>query len=342
MSLITTEIEDKLETNSSRSEGDIGWKSVLDAYFPRLLEFFYPHLHKKIDWKQRYQFLDKELQAITREAVVGKRCVDKLVQVYSCEGKKELVLLHLEIQGQRQSHFARRLFEYYCRLYLNYQLPIIVLAILTDDSPAWRPESYQSVVWEQPVVNFYFYAHKLLDYQNQELILEDSNNPFAWVVLAQLAAIQTKRDINDRFQKKFRLVRRLYERDFSRDMVIALLTFMDWVLTLPELLEIRYNQEILRFEEEHGMAYITSFERIGIKKGIQEGMQQGIQEGMQQGIQEGIQQGEYAILQHQLQRKFRQIPPQYLDMLLKADSETLLRWSETILDAKSLAEVFEL
>jgi hypothetical protein len=55
----------------------------------------------------------------------------------------------------------------------------------------------------------------------------------------------------------------------------------------------------------------------------------------------GIHQGECTILQHQLQRKFRQVPPQYLAMLLKADSETLLRWSETILEAKSLAEVFE-
>lgn len=159
--------------------------------------------------------------------------------------------------------------------------------------------------------------------------MEKNNNPFAWVVLAQLAAIKTKQDPNSRFQQKFSLVRRLYDHDFSRDMVVALLTLMDWVLTLPECLEIRYNQEIQQFEEERGMTYITSFERIGIQKGIQ------------QGIQEGIQQGEYAILQRQLQRKFRQIPPQYLAMLLKADSETLLGWSEKILVAKSLAEIFE-
>ena len=98
---------------------------------------------------------------------------------------------------------------------------------------------------------------------------------------------------------------------------------------MPKPLEIRYNQEIQQFEEEHGMTYITSFERIGRQQGLQEGMQQ------------GIQQGEYTILQHQLQRKFRHVPPRYLAMLLKADSETLLRWSEMILEAKSLAEIFE-
>ena len=39
------------------------------------------------------------------------------------------------------------------------------------------------------------------------------------------------------------------------------------------------------------MTYITSVERRGIEKGIQQGMQQGIQQGMQQGIQQGMQQG---------------------------------------------------
>ena len=281
MSSFETETTIEAESSQLLSEGDTGWKSVLDSYFPRLLEFFYPYLHRKIDWKKGYQFLDKELQAITREAAVGKRCVDKLVRVNSCDGQQTVVLLHLKIQGQRLSHFAQRLFDYYCLLHLRYKLPIIVLSILTDDSPSWPPESYQSVVWGHPVIKFCFYTHKLLDYQNQERSLENSDNPFAWVVLAQLAAIQTKQDPKDRFQKKFSLVRRLYENDFSRDMVIDLLIFIDWVITLPKTLEIRYNEEIQQFEEKYGMTYITSFERIG----------------RQQGLQEGIQQGEYAILE---------------------------------------------
>ena len=116
---------------------------------------------------------------------------------------------------------------------------------------------------------------------------------------------------------------RTFERlqDDFKEIKKSILTFMDWVLTLPESLEIRYNEEIQQFEEEHGVTYITSFERIGIKKGMQ--------------------QGECAILHRLLLRKFRQVPPRYLAMLLKADSETLLRWSETMLEAKSLAEIFE-
>jgi hypothetical protein len=100
------------------------------------------------------------------------------VQVHAYEGKKAVVLLHVEIQNARQLQFSQRLFEYYCRLYLRYQQPIIVLAILTDDSSNWKPESYKSIVWDKTIIQFNFCTNKLLDYPDKELVLEKSNNPF--------------------------------------------------------------------------------------------------------------------------------------------------------------------
>jgi hypothetical protein len=319
MSLVETEIEYKIERSPS-IEGDSGWKSILDSYFRQSVEFLYPSLYKKIDWLKGYQFLDRELDAIMRQAKVGKRSVDKLVRVQSFEGKEAFILLHVEVQSAYQSHFSRRLFEYYCRLYLRYQQPIVVLVILTDDSPTWKPESYQSIVWDKTVIQFNFYTNKLLDYRGQELILEESNNPFAWVVLVQLAAIKTRHDSHTRFQQKFILARYLYKHNFNRKMVVALFTFMDWVLTLPEELEIRYNEEIKQFEGEKRMRHITSIERYGIQKGVRK--------------------GECAMLERLLQCKFHPVPSQYLDKLHKADSDTLLKWGDSILKAKSLTEVF--
>jgi hypothetical protein len=325
MSLIETEIEAESELSMPPSEGDSGWKTILDAYFRQLIEFFYPCLYRKIDWPKGYQFLDRELDAIMRQTSVGKRSVDKLVQVHAYEGKQAVVLLHLEVQSTRQSRFSRRLFEYYCRLYLRYQQPIVVLAILTDDTPNWKPESYQSIVWDQTVIQFNFCTNKLLDYRGQELVLEKSNNPFAWVVLVQLAAIKTRHDSRNRFRQKFTLAHYLYKHNFNREMVVALFTFMDWVLTLPEGLEMRYNQEIQQFEEEHGMTYITSFERIGIQKGIQQ----------------GIQQGEHTFLSELLEYKFKRIPVKYRKKMEQADPAVLLEWGKRALEAKNLVEVFE-
>ena len=46
------------------------------------------------------------------------------------------------------------------------------------------------------------------------------------------------------------------------------------IVTRPSFLEYKTKSYQLE-EEEKNMSYITSFERIGIQKGMQEGMQQG-------------------------------------------------------------------
>lgn len=48
--------------------------------------------------------------------------------------------------------------------------------------------------------------------------------------------------------------------------------FIDWLMTLPEALAVRFDEAVFQYEEEQRMKYITSFERHGIKKGRQEGL----------------------------------------------------------------------
>ena len=85
------------------------------------------------------------------------------------------------------------------------------------------------------------------------------------------------------------------------------------------------------------MAYITSIERLGLERGMQQGMQQGIQ----QGVQQGMQQGEATILNRQLQRKFgEEFTATYRKRVEEADVDTLLDWSEQVLSARSIDEVF--
>ena len=101
------------------------------------------------------------------------------------------------------------------------------------------------------------------------------------------------------------------------------------------------------------MPYITSIERLGLEKGIEQGMEQGLQQGMQQGIQQGrqqgmrqgmqqgMQQGEATVLNRQLQRKFGdRFTAVHRQRVKEADSEILLDWSEQVLYAQSIDEVF--
>ena len=257
-----------------QSDEDSPWKEILERYFKEFLAFFFPEAHAAIAWDKGYEFLDKELQKVVRDAKLGKRLVDKLVKVHTHEGVETWVLVHVEIQGQIDADFARRMYVYNYRLFDRYDRRIASLAVLTDDQVQWRPSSFGYELWgcraglEFPVV-------KLLDYMQDSATLETNPNPFALVVLAHLETHATRRKAKERLQGKLALVRMLYERGYAKQDILELIRFIDWVLVLPEELETEFGQIVIEYEETMKMPYVTSFERAGIKKGIQQGIQQG-------------------------------------------------------------------
>jgi predicted transposase/invertase (TIGR01784 family) len=258
-----------MHKKSRRSNQDAAWKDILDAYFKEFMVFFYCDIAEKINWAAGYESLDKELQAITTDAMIGKRFVDKLFKVKTLEGQEERILIHIEVQGKKEEKFPKRLFHYYCKLFTKRDQSILTLAILTDDNSQWHPKRYQKEVFGFPVLNFNFKTSKLLDYKNKKQVLSRSSNPFAVVVLAHLALIETKKDPAARCQMKFSLVRSLYEKGYNRDYVINLLKVIDWALILPEDLELEYQSKVHQLEEEKNMAYVTSFERRAEQRGEQ-------------------------------------------------------------------------
>jgi hypothetical protein len=98
------------------------------------------------------------------------------------------------------------------------------------------------------------------------------------VVLAHLAAQDTRHNVPARQATKLALVRRLYERGYSRERILSLFRFIDWLLALPEAAQRAVWQEIAQFEEERQVTYITSVERIGMERGRQEGREEGLLE----------------------------------------------------------------
>lgn len=89
---------------------DSPWKEALVRYFPAFLQFFFPEAHRDIRWERGYEFLDKELQRVVRDAELGKRLADKLVKVWRRDGEEVWVLIHIEVQGQVEAGFAERMF----------------------------------------------------------------------------------------------------------------------------------------------------------------------------------------------------------------------------------------
>ena len=77
-----------------------------------------------------------------------------------------------------------------------------------------------------------------------------------------------------------------------------------------------------------------------IDRWTRETREEGRQEGRQEGLQEGLQKGEARILLRLLRFKFGPLAPEVEDRVHSADADRLLEWSERVLTAEQLQDVF--
>ena len=274
--------------NTESDDYDSPWKEILEKYFREFTEFFFPEVAEGIDWKQGYIFLDKELQQVVRDATLGRRLVDKLAQVWQKDGKESWVLAHVEIQGQEETDFTKRMFVYNYRIFDRYDKPVVSLAVLADKRKTWCPNHFEYKLWGCEM-EFSFPVAKLTDYLLYWKELEKDDNPFALVVMAHLKTQETRHNSEDRRKWKLYLIKMLYKRGYKRQDIINLFLFIDWLMRLPKEAEQSLWEEMYNFEKEGKMKYISSIERIGFQKGKQEGRQEGRVEGRQEGRIEGRQ-----------------------------------------------------
>jgi hypothetical protein len=135
-------------------------------------------------------------------------------------------------------------------------------AVLGDTDVSWRPNSFarETLGFSLQVS---FPIAKLVDYRKHKDELVASDNPFAVVVQAHLAAQATKgKESQQRRRKqKFALMTMMYEKGYSRQEVIDLFRFIEWVMILPPELEKVFKNDLAIYEEEKNMPYISNLER---------------------------------------------------------------------------------
>ena len=251
-----------------KADYDGAWKEGVEKYFEAFLTFFFPHIYNEIDWTRGYEFLDQELQQLMRESEVGKQFVDKLIKVWLNDGKETWLLIHLEIQSQVDTGFPKRMFSYHYRIFDRYGQEVVSLAILGDNQASWRPQEYSYERWGCRL-SLQFPIVKLLDYQPRWSELEQSDNPFAVLVMAHLRTQATTKNLTGRLQWKLSLVKRMYELGYSRDKILQLFDLIDRLMALPPNLDLNFKTELKQFEDDKKMAYITSIERLGIAQTLQ-------------------------------------------------------------------------
>ena len=151
--------------NIPATDLDSPWKEVIERYFQAFMAFFFPEAHAGIAWERGYEFLDKELQRVVRDAKLGRRLADKLVKVWRSDGVETWVLIHVEVQGQAEPDFPKRMYVYNYRLFDRYDRQVVSLAVLGDAQADWRPAEYGYTLWGCQV-GLRFPMVKLLDYED--------------------------------------------------------------------------------------------------------------------------------------------------------------------------------
>jgi hypothetical protein len=145
----TTETQPEIHTTT---DYDSAWKEVIEEHFEPFLEFFFPIIHKDIDFSKGFEILSKELRRIIPKGQLGKRAADVLMKAFLKMGDPAFfcVLLHVEIQGTPKKSFMDRIFVYFYRIFEKFRkkgMEVVTLAILTDKNKKYRPNKYHFACW---------------------------------------------------------------------------------------------------------------------------------------------------------------------------------------------------
>jgi len=242
------------------------------------------------------------------------------------------------VQGAPEVDFAERMFIYYYRIRDRYQKPVISLAVLTDTQPSFRPKHYSDTI-AGCSIRFEFETVKLLDWQDKTDQLLQHDNPFGLLIAAQLTAKLIK-DGKNRVDNLIGYYRLATQKKLPREQVVQLVVFLEWIVALPEDLTPYYNEQLEHLEEDSKMTYISIIERQGIQKGLEQGIEKGIEKGVEQGIGQGRISTLQGTLQKLLQLKFGEPATEYEQRVLQAEEAELTLWTERVLFAERIKDVF--
>ena len=303
------------------------WKTALTHAFRAFMSFFFAELSTQIDWTKRPCFRDKELAGISLGSRPDSSLADKLVEVALRDGRVQWVLIHIEVQAQRDALLARRVLDYNYRIFTEYAQPVASLVLLADEDPHWLPAAFHNEVLGT-VMGISFAIAKLTDYAARSDELLASHNPFALITLAHLRTQQSRHDPDQLFAAKWQLTKLLYQHGWRKQRIIILFKVINWMMALPEPHQKRYWQDLLKLEKERKMEWISPLE------------QSFIDEGWQKGLEQGRKEEALRMLERLLVRRFGALSKTVQNKLAKASLLQLEAWSDRVLEAQSLKQVF--
>jgi hypothetical protein len=261
-----------------RRRNDILWKTILEEVFDDLLRFLFSYADKEYDLHRGFEFLDKELAKICPEAdkPADTRIADKLVKVYTRDGKEEWILIHVEIQGDtsKKEGFAERMFRYFYRILDKYHKPVSAVAIFTGRHGQTMPNRYEYSCGGTSLI-YRYHTLSILDYSDEGLWYLD--NPFAIVLMAARTAL-LKGTVPEQFlqEKKLLIARQLLQKNIPANKVRAIFAFLDNYIHLEDAtLNLNFTQQVEHLDHKnYNMGIIEYLQQEAREEGLKTGQKE--------------------------------------------------------------------
>ena len=238
-----------LKTSKYQVDFDNNWKGMVSEMAEDFLAFFLPDLYQDIDLSQPILCIEEELYNQIQEAD-KERIVDKLVRVHLKNGKKKLVLVHIEFQTSSESNFSERMYQYYHLIRSKFKESVTAIAIYTGKQ---KPRLYNHYIEEDYGTSlvYRFNTYRVIKQIEQELL--DNPNPFALFVLANYYVLHTKAEQTERLSFKEKLFELAQQRGYSHQKTSNLLLFIYDLMTLSDSLKKLFNNYLLQTKLQSGM-----------------------------------------------------------------------------------------
>jgi len=236
------------------------FKELLTTFFIEFLELFFSKALDYLD-VDSIQFIDKE---IFSDLTQGEKSILDIVALAKFQGQNYSFLIHIENQSSNAPEFNRRMFRYFCSLFLKYDRPIYPIALFSYDSPQ-RPEKDCFIV-ELPYFEVAKFNYKVI--QLNRLDWRDylkQKNPVA-------AALMSKMNINpeDRPKVKAQCLRLMVSLKLNPAKMQLISGFVDSYLRLDSDEKVVFQSELSKMkleEKEQIMQITTSWKEEGRLEG---------------------------------------------------------------------------
>lgn len=302
--------ESKPYHESQFPDYDALWKEVIEEFFEEFLLFFAPDVYEVVDFSKGYEFLEQELRTLFPDAEAEKKYTDKLAKLYLKSGEEKWILAHIEVQGSRDPDFSERMFRYFYRVYDKYDRKIFALALFSDKSPSYKPDTYHYEFFTT-ALTYTYRTYKILEQNEEELVCSD--NPFSMAVLAGLYVVKSKKDVDARYKFKIKLIRLLLQKEWPREKIEKLFIFIDGLLQLPIEKEKSFEAELTEIVGREGEYMGLTWDRSNLadmyySKGKMEMVQKWLEEEANADIQliskiSGLSVEEVTRIKEEIQRK---------------------------------------